>query len=94
MLVIYLILNRPIKRRDFKLLLDKRISITLFSLLLSIILFALIIQNLYGKTLITNIFETFLLNKPESLSYHSRLASDIYSFKLFLDTYFIGGRIR
>jgi hypothetical protein len=90
MLVIYLILNRPIKRRDFKLLLDKRISITLFSLLLSIILFALIIQNLYGKTLITNIFETFLFNKPESLSYHSRLASDIYSFKLFLDTYFIG----
>ncbi len=89
-LAIFLILNFPIRFKNLSLFIRKGkakiFGIVLFSLFLALIILGLLI----GFDFIFFSISTFVLEKPETLSYYSRTKANIHSLRLFLDTFFIG----
>jgi len=89
-LVIFLILNFPIKFERISLFIRWKKMKIFIIVLFSFICIFLILGLVIGFELILFAISTFVLEKPESISFYSRTKADIHSLQLFLDTYFIG----
>ena len=69
--------------------LNRRNILKILILLCFIITFLLVFV-VVNVDLLFHLIKSFILEKPNTLSFFSRIKSDIHSIKLFMDTYFIG----
>jgi hypothetical protein len=91
MISIYLVLNSPIRfKRNSFFLQKSKVKIIAGVLLLLLSIFIILGGVLEFDYFISFTISTFVLEKPETLSYYSRTMADIHSLQLFFDTYLMG----
>jgi hypothetical protein len=90
MIAIYLVLNLPIRYKRNSFFLQKSKVKIIAGALLSLLLIFIILGGVLGFDFIIFTISTFVLEKPETLSYYSRTKSNIHSLQLLFDTYFMG----